>query len=67
MMGFSGAGHLSLMTATHFDLGDEAAADPVERPPATGRGGSVLYAHPHKRLAELAGENASRSLCANLK
>ena len=31
MMGFSAGGHLASTTATHFDRGDPAAADPIDR------------------------------------
>jgi hypothetical protein len=31
MMGFSAGGHLASSAATHFDAGDPAAADPVDR------------------------------------
>src|SRR5262249_12341367 len=31
MIGFSAGGHLTAMAATHFDNGDAAARDPVER------------------------------------
>lgn len=31
MLGFSAGGHLASMLATHFEAGDPAAADPVER------------------------------------
>lgn len=63
MMGFSAGGHLSLMTATHFDLGDEAAADPVERLSSRPDAAVLCYTPIRtRRLAELAGENASPEL-----
>jgi len=44
MMGFSAGGHLTATVATHFDDGNPAAADPVDR--ASSRPDFVILAYP---------------------
>ena len=44
MMGFSAGGHLASTTATHFDSGNPAAADPIDR--ASSRPDFVILGYP---------------------
>jgi acetyl esterase/lipase len=44
MMGFSAGGHLASTTATHFDGGNSAAADPIDR--ASSRPDFVILGYP---------------------
>ena len=78
IMGFSAGGHLAATVSTHFDSGDPAAADPVDR--VDSRPDFAILAYPVISLVEpwthqgskinLIGENApadlARSLSADL-
>jgi acetyl esterase/lipase len=73
-MGFSAGGHLAATVSTHFDSGDPAAADPVDR--TDSRPDFAILAYPVISLVEpwthqgskinLLGENAPAGLAESL-
>jgi acetyl esterase/lipase len=74
IMGFSAGGHLAATVSTHFDAGQPAAADPVDR--ADSRPDFAILAYPVSSLIEpwthqgskdnLLGENAPADLARSL-
>ena len=51
MIGFSAGGHLTAMTATHFDPGDPKAADPIDR--ASSRPDFIILGYPLTSFASM--------------
>jgi acetyl esterase/lipase len=74
IMGFSAGGHLAATVSTHFDSGEPAASDPVDR--ANSRPDFAILAYPVISLTEpwthqgsktnLLGENAPAELASSL-
>jgi len=60
IMGFSAGGHLASSAGTHFDAGDAAAADPIDR--AASRPDFLILCYPVISLGEFAHRGSLRSL-----
>jgi acetyl esterase/lipase len=60
MMGFSAGGHLTATAATHFDAGDPAAADPVDR--ASSRPDFIVLGYPVITMKDAYAHTTSRSM-----
>lgn len=73
ILGFSAGGHLTSTAATHFDAGNKAAADPIER--ESSRPDAAVLCYPvisfgefrhHGSMVNLLGENPPEDLRHNL-
>jgi acetyl esterase/lipase len=60
IMGFSAGGHLASTAGTHFDAGDAAAADPIER--MSSRPDFLVLCYPVISFLEFAHQGSKRSL-----